>query len=189
MSQEPAVPPEVDAELRVIGRYTGLRVNIERARDRAFTLEERRSGKLPWTFSELCDYWSRTREVSRPVAFVELAYRAEMILKPAYDRLMGALGSGKVPRTRRLKPRFHDDGLLTFGEKTIGSFRIQASATRQVRILRAFEDAKWARKVASPLGKDKEALRTALSYMNKRLDGIVLSVHEDGRSMSWRESS
>jgi len=131
--------------------------------------------------------WAAARGGSKERAIVEIAYALDWLDSTTYRQLLDALGGGPGEGRR---PRWNaDTGELWFDGELIRSVKNPAQAKNIVRILAAFEESGWPRRVDDPItiGGESDTRRRTIETLNKGLTRIRFTCTGDGLSFGWEE--
>jgi hypothetical protein len=190
VSSERLLPPQVESRLKQLAAKIKVRTVYEHIWDRFLTEEARRYVQLhPSISNDLIGIWATVFQVSRPRAVVEIAKRCNLLFPEEDGVLLAAIGGGsdKAQSLRLPHPRLEADGRLFVGEQVARKIRLRGQATKVERLIRAFEHAKWRRKIDNPFTDepDPQYVHAAVKVANKNLLHIRFEVHGGGRSVVW----
>lgn len=158
--------------------------------DNHFTVADRKAlgddPYLAWKHNgRTAGMWAAARGISKDRAILDIAYLFDWIDTKSYTRVLKAIGedatAGGTPRW------LARTGELWFDGEIVRRVRNAAKATLVVRILDAFEESGWPRKIDDPVtsGGDSSQRRRAIESLNTGLTRIRFACAGDGTSFSW----
>lgn len=163
----------------------------ERVWDELFHAKDRailgRDLNKAWKQSGTAGMWMKTRGCSLEEAVIEIGEQFEFISVVTAKRLREELGllaaKGSKPSSTE-KPRFDDStGKLTFSGEPVRTLRLTANATNIRCVVRAFQAAKWRRKIKNPLNSQHQ-LHETLRSLNNGLEKLRFRATE-GNYATW----
>jgi hypothetical protein len=151
--------------------------------------ERNRVERSPTIGPDIIDIWAKLRGLTFHVALVDLARKCNFLLPDEDQRLLQALGQPAVigSRGEMRKPRLDSQGRLWLGDQIIRTLRLSKRPTKVLKLIRAFQEAKWKRTIPNPFfeNPDPQYVHKAVSLANGRLQVIRFSVQNGGGEVAW----
>ena len=169
----------------------------ERMWDRLLSPAERRKlgGDLAAAYHRLgtVGMWAKARQTSDEQAVLEGSVGVGHLSQANYEWLQREMGIGPAksnaePSSAPPVPAWDKNtGELRYGGKLIRRIRVMAKPSNIQRIVDAFQEEDWLRRIDNPLsgGADQHRLHLTLQSLNQGLEQIRFHGHEGGRAILW----
>lgn len=189
----PELPPKVLAELqRQLGFLSSPESGL-RMWERLMTPAERQrlGGKFEAAYRSgggTVRIWMRLRGVSQIRAIVEIAQGIGFLTDATAAWLLRESGEQQQHVQQASQPAWDSStGVLRYAGKRIRKVRMMKNPSNIQRILDAFEDQGWPKKIENPLAAatDQQQLHQALRSLNNGLSKIHFHAQEGGQSINW----
>lgn len=132
--------------------------------------------------------WMKARDVSLPVAILQLAAELELLSPKMIEKVQRELGLDRASdSSKELRPSWdRDTGNLTYAGEVVKRIRNLSIAKNVVMVLNVFEEEGWPPRILDPLPSNKKA--DALRSLNNQLMRIRFRADGTGEGILWEST-